>query len=255
MASISRLLALLLIATLSFSLTGCPSDTPEPADPVPPNSNPNDNDTPAPADPTEPVTPVNDNPTVNPTIEVVPPENNTIPGEAGFDGDTFPEDIPEVILSESLAATCLVNVGDTFPTDTLNDLGGTAIDLASLIGEESIKYTVIFFWNSSSSSSLQEIEDMDQEIQPEFGPQGLLIIGINEKDSPEMIQEKLEDAGADLPILLDPEGAFFDKVATEKIARTYLLDKEGKILWFDVEYSSTTRRNLKQAIEVALGKI
>ena len=35
----------------------------------------------------------------------------------------------------------------------------------------------------------------------------------------------------------------------------YLLDAQGKILWFDVEYSRSTREDLVQGIRVALGEL
>jgi hypothetical protein len=36
------------------------------------------------------------------------------------------------------------------------------------------------------------------------------------------------------------------------LPRTYLLDSSGKILWFDLEYSRSTRRELNQAIRYVL---
>jgi hypothetical protein len=53
---------------------------------------------------------------------------------------------------------------------------------------------------------------------------------------------------------MDPKNEYFAKVAREKVLRTYLLDADGKILWFDVEYSRSTHRDLLQGIDVALGK-
>ena len=36
------------------------------------------------------------------------------------------------------------------------------------------------------------------------------------------------------------------------MTRTYAVDAEGKILWFETEYSTDTRRLLKQTIEAVL---
>lgn len=252
MVRMNQFLVSFLIAGLCFAFTGCPDGTP---DTPPANGGRNGGETDDPTgttDPTDQGTNGGTNPADDSAITIIQPTTDGIPGEFSFDGDTFTQDVPEVVLSETLAATCLVKVGDTFPTGILNDLAGTPINLSDLIGVENYKYTIIFFWNSSSSSSLQELEDMDQEMLIQYGPHGLMIIGINEKDSPEMAQEKLDDAGADLPILMDPDGEFFDKVATEIIARTYLLDAEGTILWFDIEYSEATRRTLRHAIESLL---
>jgi len=72
----------------------------------------------------------------------------------------------------------------------------------------------------------------------------------------EVVAKLAEDAGATtvLPIFLDPGGTYFAQVATEKPPRLYLLDGQGKILWFDLEYSETTRQQLGQAIQVVLGE-
>jgi hypothetical protein len=41
-------------------------------------------------------------------------------------------------------------------------------------------------------------------------------------------------------------------VATEHLPRTYLLDAEGRILWFDLEYSRATARELINALHFFL---
>ena len=39
-----------------------------------------------------------------------------------------------------------------------------------------------------------------------------------------------------------------------RMPRVYVLDADGKIVWFDIEYSQSTQRELKQAIEALTGK-
>ena len=63
-----------------------------------------------------------------------------------------------------------------------------------------------------------------------------------------------EEIGAEFPLLLDADGAGLGRVATEKLPRIYLLDPSGSILWFDIEYSESTRRELKNAIHWHLTK-
>jgi hypothetical protein len=53
--------------------------------------------------------------------------------------------------------------------------------------------------------------------------------------------------------LLDAEGRAFAEVGSEKLPRTYLVDAQGKILWFDIEYSLSTRRELHQALRAVVG--
>ena len=46
----------------------------------------------------------------------------------------------------------------------------------------------------------------------------------------------------------------FDKIATERLPRSTCSTPEGKILWFDLEYSLATRRSLEKALQVVLGE-
>jgi hypothetical protein len=94
-----------------------------------------------------------------------------------------------------------------------------------------------------------------QDLSDAYLEKGVHIIGINEGDADEDVRMCVAGADAKFPILLDQDGAFFKKVATETLPRIYLLNAEGKILWFDLEFSLTTRRNLKKGIQVALGEI
>jgi hypothetical protein len=79
------------------------------------------------------------------------------------------------------------------------------------------------------------------------------VIGVNVQDSPEDARKSIADAGSRYPSLFDREGNYFAKVATEQLPRLYLADSQGKVLWFDIEYSTTTRRQLTEAVHVLAG--
>ena len=164
--------------------------------------------------------------------------------------------IPKVAMTDELLATCLVQVGDIMPDAKLPDLADKPLSLSELRGQ---KLTVVCFWKSGETDAgklkaneilgdLQDLYDADQE-------KGVRIVGINEGDPPEAVRKLVADAKVTFPNLLDPDRALFNKVATERFLRVYLLDAKGGILWFDVEFSPTTRRSLKTAIQVALGEI
>jgi hypothetical protein len=53
-------------------------------------------------------------------------------------------------------------------------------------------------------------------------------------------------------VLCDPEQSLLARVAPGKVPATYLLDAAGKVLWFDIEYSRSTRRELAEAIRYTL---
>jgi peroxiredoxin len=156
-----------------------------------------------------------------------------------------PAAIPPVALSKSEEKLCRVKVGDTMPAIELDQIGGGRTSLAELAGETA---TVVVFWKSDRRMARQQLADMKPDVLEPFGEVGIAVIGIAVGESAESAQGTLERAGASFPNLLDMEGKAFAQVGTEKLPRTYVLGPQGKILWFDIEYSLATRRELQQAL-------
>jgi peroxiredoxin len=157
--------------------------------------------------------------------------------------------MPKVILTEQHAATCRLGVGDTFPDFELADLEGRKQKFSQLLGD---KLTLAVFWNGLEPIALEELADLARYYQPRFGDLGLAIVAINTGDDAQLAGELAQQAGAQFAVLSDADGAAFHHVATEKVPRTYLLDPSGTILWFDLEYSATTRRDMVEAIRYSL---
>jgi peroxiredoxin len=183
------------------------------------------------------------------TVYTVEPEGKTTEEPAAPSPS-----LPKVALSEADQAASLVKVGDKLPDAELPDPAGKAQSLRSLFGQ---KLTVVVFWSGAGLSSLQELQDLGRDVAGPYAKEGVQVVGINERDAPEEVKAKLEQTGAKFPVLLDRDGSLLAKVTTdkEKLPRTYLLDSAGKVLWFDVVYSSHgTRDDLLQAIGALLGK-
>jgi peroxiredoxin len=159
--------------------------------------------------------------------------------------------MPVVKMPAALLQTCLVKDGDAMPEAELANLEGKRVALRSLLGK---KLTVVLFWQSDNMYATQALEYVELDVVKQFGAKGVQAVGINVKDAPDAARKAVEEAGAKYVNLLDPEGTYFAKVATEKIPRVYLLDAAGKVLWFDIEYSTSTRRDLERAIRFALGE-
>jgi len=157
--------------------------------------------------------------------------------------------MPVLALTQGHAATCRVQVGDTFPNLQLPDTGGQAQTLSALLGP---RLTVVFFWNGKKPTTLEELKDLSDDVVKRFGTHGVKVVGISTQDDPQLASELVKQSGAVFPNLCDVDGQAYAQVATGKSPRTYLIDTNGKIVWFDLEYSPTTRRDLTQAIRFTL---
>ena len=172
-------------------------------------------------------------------------------GDDGGDGADEGLKLPPIFLSEQHQATCLVKQGDTMPEIELQDVTGQQQKLSDLYGE---RLTVVCFWSSRAPSAIQQLQDMEPEIIKVFGGQGVKVATVNNGQTADEAKEAAASANANVPILLDQDGNAFAKVASRYLPRTYLLDGDGKIIWFDLEYSSDTRRHLIEAIQYSLAQ-
>lgn len=174
------------------------------------------------------------------------------PAAAPIDLASLPpvEAMPKVVMTKAHADSCLVKVGDTFPPATLNNTYDEPTELSSLYSEE---LTVVLFWNSSTPYGVAELRDLVVDVQKPYGPLGVGVVGINVGDSVETVRDVTERTGAEYPQLIDSDGKLYHQVATRFIPRVYLLDAQGRVLWFDMEYTVETMRHLSQAIRFQLG--
>jgi len=67
------------------------------------------------------------------------------------------------------------------------------------------------------------------------------------------IRKALEERDVKITVLIDVEKTLYNKIATGILPRFYLLDKQGKILWFDIGFQyPKTFNELNSAIRFML---
>lgn len=181
----------------------------------------------------------------------------TVPEPPGKVEPPPPPSIPDVVMAKAMRSTFLVWVGDALPEGELPDLEGKARPLRELFGK---KLSIVVFWNSKGLYGLQELQDLAKDVAPRHPGEDLAVLAVNVGDSAEAARKVLPQDAAGLTVLLDPEGAYFakvakeaDKLATDLLPRTYALDAEGKVLWLDAGYSESTARGINMTIQVVLG--
>jgi peroxiredoxin len=137
------------------------------------------------------------------------------------------------------------------PDLRLSDLGGKKQSLSELLGG---KLTVVLFWRAAHPYDLEELSDLAADVAAPYSERGVNVVAINEDESRDEARAVVERLGITFPVLLDPEGKALAKVAVGKLPRTYLLDPSGKVIWFDLHYTRSTRRDLLRAVRFTLGE-
>ncbi len=152
--------------------------------------------------------------------------------------------VPPVVLTNDHEALCRVKVGDTLPEIELPKVEGGNAKLSGLYGKSA---TVVVFWKGDRQMAIDELADLGPDVVEKFGPHGVEVVGVAVAD-PAEAGSSIKQAAATFPQLLDADGKAFDKVGAEKFPWTIVVDANGKIVWFDLEYSLATRRELQQAL-------
>jgi peroxiredoxin len=155
--------------------------------------------------------------------------------------------IPPVTLSTLHAKWCVSQVGDSFPAIELPRVGGNQTKLSDLYGKQA---TVVLFWQDDRWMSHMALEDLAREVAPAHDPQDVAVVGIAVSESLGFAQKLLRQTKADFPQLLDSHGSALAEVGSVALPRLYVLEPAGKIVWFDIEYSEGTRRELLLTLSV-----
>ena len=96
--------------------------------------------------------------------------------------------------------------------------------------------------------ALDELADLGPDVVEKFGSRGVEVIGVAVNQQAAEAQTTALKAEAKFQQLVDADGKAFEQVGSQMLPWTLVLDADGKIVWFDLEYSHSTRRELQQAL-------
>lgn len=155
--------------------------------------------------------------------------------------------VPEVLLSAQHEEMCAVRVGDPMPGLTLLDPKGEQVELKASYGA---KATVVAVVGYEHWMNQQLLADLPRDVGAVYGTRGVATVLINTGDN---ASEELRQ-GLATTTLADPDGEQLAKLGSGRMPRVYVLDAGGKIRWFDIEYSRSTRRELRQTLTTLVGE-
>lgn len=153
--------------------------------------------------------------------------------------------IPKVLLSEGHKKTCLKRVGDEVGDVTLKDINGQSVKLTDELSDQ---LTVLVFWTQNSVSGYEQFRRIPVDILGKFAAYRVKVVAINVGGTTEETKRLTGNAGDKVLSLVDTDSSLFNQFASKHIPRTYVLDKDGRIAWFDLEYSEGSRRSLTNSL-------
>jgi ABC-type amino acid transport substrate-binding protein len=128
---------------------------------------------------------------------------------------------------------------------TLPDLDGKSTAVRSLAGRCG---TVILLWAPDRWMARAALHDLTRDFTQLAADGAFGVVGVAVGQPVGAVRAVLAETGAAFPQLLDPDGQAFALVGDAHLPRIYVLDAQGRIVWFDIEYSEATRRELRQTL-------
>lgn len=159
-----------------------------------------------------------------------------------------PGALPSIALTAAHRTTCKVFAGDVLPPMSLVDLDGAPAPLDKLFGE---RLTIVLFWQHTDPDAVEAVDDMASLVLKSYGKRGVRAVAIHVGPATDEVKAIVQRDQVTYPVLVDADGAALAQVAADVrglMPRIFLVDATGRILWFDIEYSRTTRRDLDLAL-------
>jgi peroxiredoxin len=144
----------------------------------------------------------------------------------------------------------IVRTGDIAPDFQINEPGGKSYKLSDLRG----KIVMLQFTASWCSVCREEMPFIESEIWQPGKDSGLVVIGIDRAEPPEVVSGFRNEIGVTYPIALDPEADIFGLFAIKEagVTRNVIIDRNGKIIFLTRLFDRAEFNEMKKTISRAL---
>ena len=143
----------------------------------------------------------------------------------------------------------IIKVGDNMPAFTLNSTVNGVVQSKDLKG----KVVLINIFATWCPPCQKELAEVQKTLWPKFKDNKdfcMLVVGREHTD--EQLTKYNEKKGFTFPLYPDPKREFTGKFATSLIPRSYLINKEGKVIVATSGYTDEAMNQFIQEIEKAL---
>lgn len=110
------------------------------------------------------------------------------------------------------------------PDFTLQTVDGETVSLSDYRGRP----VVLNFWATWCTPCREEMPLL-QDSYEAHAEDGLVVIGVNVRETPEVIERFLDEVIIDFPILLDSETAVVNRYLVNSLPMTFFIDRDGRL--------------------------
>lgn len=149
---------------------------------------------------------------------------------------------------DDIEATTLIHAGDMAPDFTVEMLDGSKVTLSELRG----KVVLVGFWATWCPPCRQELSHMQKDVIDRFAGKDLVVLPISRGEKRKTVEEYIAKMGYTFPIGLDGDQSIYRKYASNYIPRSFVVGRDGKVVYVAVGYDEQIAKEIDAAISEAL---
>ena len=139
------------------------------------------------------------------------------------------------------------------PSVKLNDMKGKVVNTAELGLEGPVVFSFWATWCAPCKKELNTIHDLYGDCQEETGVT-LVAVSIDDEKTKSQVPVYVNGKAWDYMVLMDPNGDFKRAMGVNNVPHTFLVDKEGNIVYSHNNYAPGDEEKLYQEIKKLTGK-
>ena len=149
---------------------------------------------------------------------------------------------------DDIEATTLIHTGDIAPDFTVEMLDGSKVTLSELRG----KVVLVGFWATWCPPCRLELSHMQKDVIDRFAGKDLVVLPISRGEKRKTVEDYIAKMGYTFPIGLDGDQSIYKKYASNYIPRSFVVGRDGKVVYVAVGYDEQIAKEIDTAISEAL---
>lgn len=144
----------------------------------------------------------------------------------------------------------LISLGETTPEVAFTTVDGRAVDLGDLRGQV-VLLNFFATWCGMCRMELPELQDIWNEYR---GHDDFEMFVIGREESAETLRAFRDEHSFTFPMASDPDRSVYSHFATDSIPRTFVVSRDGKIVYEVTGYYGEEISTLKNVLKQEIGK-
>ena len=149
---------------------------------------------------------------------------------------------------DDIEATTIIHAGDIAPDFTVEMLDGSKVTLSELRG----KVVLVGFWATWCPPCRLELSHMQKDVIDRFAGKDLVVLPISRGEKRKTVEDYIAKMGYTFPIGLDGDQSIYKKYASNYIPRSFVVGRDGKVVYVAVGYDEQIAKEIDTAISEAL---